>query len=625
MAAPSGTTWGSIVGSYGRIGIYISTSNTNTETSVEVQIWFWSKYSVSDTSNTLYFDNLSSSGSASTSRGSISINTTVDSGSGWSTSNQKLLKTYTYTYTRGTSAATRYLYAKFANIDRVGGTMYASKTFSVPKLATYTIKYNANGGSGAPSSQTKYYGKSLKLSSTKPTRTGYSFQGWATSSSGSVAYAAGASYTANASVTLYAIWKANTYTVKYNANGGSGAPANQTKTYGVTLTLATAKPTRTNYTFKGWGTSSSATTVSYASGASYTKNAGITLYAIWALDYKKPKITNVKVDRSNSSSVLTETGTYAIAEFDWSCDKSNPTIKIEWSSTSTGSGTKSVTGSGTSGHSKILFGDGKLVMDATYNVKITVTDSGGYTAVVATLGGTSFVIDFLSGGKGAAFGKPAEIENVLDVNFKTKFTGGLYYNILPAETDLNTLLTPNLYVGLNVSSYNYTNCPITAGTFTLEVISQGPNGQILQRLTRCDKNLYLAYERTYYTNAWGNWYGGWIYPTLNSKFSPYDSTSDADTRVKYRKDRGIVEIRGVVTPSSDIAGSTTIYPIFTLPDGYKPDAPIFIVCQGSSNCTWLLRVNTDGEVGFSRYRNGGSTATASAGTWLPFQVTFFAK
>lgn len=117
----------------------------------------------------------------------------------------------------------------------------------------------------------------------------------------------------------------------------------------------------------------------------------------------------------------------------------------------------------------------------------------------------------------------------------------------------------------------------------------------------------------------------WSYATLNSKFSAYDTASDADTKVKYRKDRGIVEIRGVVTPSSDIAGSTTIHEIFTLPDGYKPDSPIFMVCQGSGNCTWLLRVNTDGEVGFSRYQNGGTTITATAGTWLPFQVMFFAK
>lgn len=292
MAAPSGTVWGSVVGGYGRIGIYVSMLTTNTTSTPTVQIWFWSKYSVSDTNNTLYYTYSSSSSSASGNKGSVSISTSVDSGTGWSTSNQVKLYEYTHaSVTRGTSAQTRYLYAKLVNIDRVGGTMYVNTTISIPALTKYTVKYNANGGSGAPSSQTKYYGKTLTLSSTKPSRTGYTFKGWATSSSGSVAYASGASYTTNASVTLYAVWQANTYTVKYNANGGTGAPSSQTKTYGVTLTLSSTKPTRasvvndgvtTTYTFKGWATSANSTTVAYTAGAKYTANSSVTLYAVWS-------------------------------------------------------------------------------------------------------------------------------------------------------------------------------------------------------------------------------------------------------------------------------------------------------------------------------------------------------
>lgn len=289
MAAPSGTVWGSIVGGYGRIGLYVKLTNTNTQTTRHTEIWFWSKYTVDDSGNTLYYNDNATT--ATTSKGSVSINTTVSSGSGWSTTNQVKLKEYDYTFTRGTSSSKRYAAAKLANIDRVGGTMSVSTSYTIPALTSYTIKYSANGGSGAPSSQTKYYGKSLTLSSTKPSRTGYTFKGWATSASGSVAYASGASYTANASATLYAVWQANTYTVKYNANGGTGAPSNQTKTHGVTLTLSSTKPTRasenddgvvTTYTFKGWATSSNATTVSYAAGAKYTANASITLYAVWA-------------------------------------------------------------------------------------------------------------------------------------------------------------------------------------------------------------------------------------------------------------------------------------------------------------------------------------------------------
>ena len=78
----------------------------------------------------------------------------------------------------------------------------------------YTVAYDANGGTGAPSSQTKYHDTALTLSSTKPTRTGYTFQGWATSATATSAeYQPGGSYKQNKAVTLYAVWKINTYTL----------------------------------------------------------------------------------------------------------------------------------------------------------------------------------------------------------------------------------------------------------------------------------------------------------------------------------------------------------------------------------------------------------------------------
>lgn len=77
-----------------------------------------------------------------------------------------------------------------------------------------------------------------------------------------------------------------TYTVSYNANGGSGAPGNQTKTWGTNLTLSSTKPTKSGHNFIGWGTSASATTASYQPGGTYSSNSGITLYAIWQVATK---------------------------------------------------------------------------------------------------------------------------------------------------------------------------------------------------------------------------------------------------------------------------------------------------------------------------------------------------
>lgn len=152
---------------------------------------------------------------------------------------------------------------------------------TVAALASYTVTYNANGGSGTTSAQTKWYGESLTLRSNGFTRTNYVFKCWNTKSDGTgTNYAAGATYTGNAALTLYAIWYAP-YTVSYNANGGSGTVSSQTKVYNKALTLRSNSYTRTGYTFSGWATSSTGA-VAYAAEASYTKNASVTLYAVWS-------------------------------------------------------------------------------------------------------------------------------------------------------------------------------------------------------------------------------------------------------------------------------------------------------------------------------------------------------
>lgn len=268
------------------------------------------------------------------------------------------------------------------NTHTVSGNVTVVSTAS---KITYTVSYNANGGTGAPSSQNKIYGTTLTLSATKPTRTGYTFQGWGASASDtSVDYAAGASYTANAAITLYAIWKANsitfdyysnngtqtkfatwtasasgtwpnnhynytngtykqtytgytgtgyygttttggtlvgedeqmasyaamcekygvststatttikiyaqwtpnTYTIKFNPNGGTGTMANMSVSYDTTKKLTSNSFTRSGYAFSGWDTASTGTTVVYTDGQSILNlttinGATINLYAVW--------------------------------------------------------------------------------------------------------------------------------------------------------------------------------------------------------------------------------------------------------------------------------------------------------------------------------------------------------
>lgn len=151
-----------------------------------------------------------------------------------------------------------------------------------PTPTTYTVKYDANGGTGAPSNQTKKQGESLTISTAKPTKTGYTFTSWNTKKDGTgTKYDIGASYTVDAELTLYAQYKENTvtYAVKYDANGGENAPKEQTKTKGKELVLSTTVPTKEGYKFVNWNTKKDGTGTSYNAGSKYTTEASVTLYA----------------------------------------------------------------------------------------------------------------------------------------------------------------------------------------------------------------------------------------------------------------------------------------------------------------------------------------------------------
>ena len=165
-------------------------------------------------------------------------------------------------------------------------TLYAHWTAN-----TYTVVFNANGGTGSMSNQTMTYDKSASLKSNTFSKTGYHLAGWATSSSGAVVYTNGQSVTniagINSSVTLFAIWEANSYTVKFNVNGGTGTMANQTMTYDQVSKLNNSTFVREGYIFKGWSTSAEGN-ISFVDGAptknlTTTKDGTVTLYAVWEI------------------------------------------------------------------------------------------------------------------------------------------------------------------------------------------------------------------------------------------------------------------------------------------------------------------------------------------------------
>ena len=181
----------------------------------------------------------------------------------------------------------------------------------------YTITLNPNGGSGSQSSvKVDYLSTSLKSTITEPTRTGYTFNGWYTASSGGSliidtdgkslnpnvsGYTNGSSqWTKTSGTTLYAQWTAEEYTITLNPNGGSGSQSSVKVDYlSTSLKSTITEPTRTGYTFNGWYTASSGGSLiidtdgkslnpnvsGYTNGSSqWTKTSGTTLYAQWAVN-----------------------------------------------------------------------------------------------------------------------------------------------------------------------------------------------------------------------------------------------------------------------------------------------------------------------------------------------------
>lgn len=94
--------------------------------------------------------------------------------------------------------------------------------------------------------------------------------------------ASSSSSTVISDVKKYVKYKTS-FTITYDANGGSEAPAAQTKLHGTPLTLSTLEPVRDGYVFLGWSTNKNATEKTYSAGEQYTANRAITLYAVWAL------------------------------------------------------------------------------------------------------------------------------------------------------------------------------------------------------------------------------------------------------------------------------------------------------------------------------------------------------
>ena len=158
-------------------------------------------------------------------------------------------------------------------------TLYANWTAN-----SYTVTFDAQGGTTpSPTSKAVTYASTYGTLATT-TRAGYTFAGWWTGTGGTGTQITSATtVTITAAQTLYANWTPNSYTVTFDAQGGTTpSPTSKTVTYASTYgTLATT--TRTGYTLAGWWTGTNGTGTQITSATTVTITAPQTLYAKWTL------------------------------------------------------------------------------------------------------------------------------------------------------------------------------------------------------------------------------------------------------------------------------------------------------------------------------------------------------
>ena len=235
-------------------------------------------------------------------------------------------KTVTYGFTYGTlptPTRTGYTSSGWYTATSGGSQVTSSTTVSLSAnqtlyarwtANTYTVTFNANGGTTPTASKSVTYASTYGTLPT-PTRTGHSFSGWYTASSGGSKITSSSTVSITANQTLYAHWTASTYTVTFNPDGGTVSPTTKSVTYGSTYgDLPT--PTKSGYEFLGWYSGNTRIT----SSTSVTITADQTLTAHWkilaALHLKSgSNVTTIStIYYKNGSTISQVIGVYSVSD-----------------------------------------------------------------------------------------------------------------------------------------------------------------------------------------------------------------------------------------------------------------------------------------------------------------------
>ena len=271
----------------------------------------------------------------------------------------------------------------------------------------FPVTYDANGGTDAPDAERKVLGDDLTLTTREPQRSGYVFAGWSTTANGAVNYQPGDRYTADESVTLYAVWQKATenYTLHYSTDQGVPVPASQTAAGGSQVKLSTVVPRKSGYVFLGWADRQGGTPA-YRAGDTYTLQQNTTLYAVWQAQEPAPEV-HVYCTKVQPATWSTDGRSYEVCD---QCGAVRNTQVIAKAKTATLSAANYIY-------------DGKVKQPT-----VTVKDSKGKTLKK----GTDYTVSYSSGCKNVG-------RYTVKVTLKGNYSGtkSMTYNINPKGTSVS--------------------------------------------------------------------------------------------------------------------------------------------------------------------------------------------
>ena len=290
----------------------------------------------------------------------------------------------------------------------------------------------------------------------------------------------------------------------------AGALSSTIKTYktvvqGVTFTGASI----TSGFLTKSGTSDVSITVTDSRGRTATATRSLTVVA-----YANPKITSFQGFRCLANGTENYEGTYVKSALNFSISpvnqKNTATYTLDYKLQSATTWTQLTSGSVYALNSSITSASGAFSVDNSYDIRLTVKDY--FATVTSTFEiPTAFtLIDFNASGRGIAFGKVSEMAEGVEFALQAMFSHAETPSSptdLPTGQDLNNLKAPGFYtIPSTAVAGTILNKPYDdSATASILVMKSGGTDQITQILSRASRDFGGIFERSFYSNEWGNW------------------------------------------------------------------------------------------------------------------------